>query len=109
MSAYMETAKAQFENANSLRDYPFRDGCNPAPAEYLDGLEAYNANPRKNNRNDLAYAYAKQYGLLELAGSDYHQLPDLGLGGVYLSALPQDSIALKDVLKNGGIEELRCK
>lgn len=27
MSAYMETAKAQFENANSLRDYPFRDGC----------------------------------------------------------------------------------
>ena len=47
------------DGALLVQAHPFRKKCTPAPAEYLDGIEVLNLNPRHDSHNDLALAYAK--------------------------------------------------
>ena len=65
-----------------VQAHPFRDGCSPAPARLLDGLETYNGNPRHDSRNDLAARFARENGLLATAASDAHQPEDVARGGM---------------------------
>lgn len=66
-----------------VQAHPFRDGCRPREAEFLDGVEIYNGNPRHNSRNHLAAAFAEVNGLAaRTSGSDYHQPEDLARGGM---------------------------
>lgn len=46
------------DGALLVQAHPFRKKCTPAPAEYLDGIEVLNLNPRHDSHNDLALAYA---------------------------------------------------
>ena len=70
------------ENFFLVQAHPYRPGLIPMPAELLDAVEGYNGNARHNSRNDLAMAYAKEHGLPVTSGSDYHELEDLGRGGM---------------------------
>jgi predicted metal-dependent phosphoesterase TrpH len=69
-----------------VQAHPFREGCRPAPADLLDGLEAYNGNPRHESQNHLAARYAREHRLLPLSASDAHQAEDVGRGGMRFPA-----------------------
>lgn len=64
--------------------HPFRPGVTPVSPELIDGIEVYNGNPRHNSHNDLALAFAKKHTLLNISGSDFHRINDLGRGGIIL-------------------------
>ncbi|NLA73902.1 MAG: transposase, partial [Deltaproteobacteria bacterium] len=75
----------QFANQHDLLIYqahPFRRGCEPANPTFLDGFEVFNGHPRQPNNNQSAKAYALKHKLNELSGTDYHELYDLGRGGI---------------------------
>jgi predicted metal-dependent phosphoesterase TrpH len=65
-----------------VQAHPFRNGCSPAPARLLDGMEIYNGNPRHDSRNDRAARFAREQGLMALAASDAHQPEDVARGGM---------------------------
>ena len=62
--------------------HPFRPGITPADPTLLDGVEAYNGNPRQDSHNELAFSFAKKHNLKMISGSDFHRLPDLARGGM---------------------------
>lgn len=92
------------DGAFLVQAHPFRKKCTPVPAQYLDGVEVLNCNPRHENRNDLAYAYAKEHGLLMTAGSDCHRPEDVGTSGIFSSNLPADSFEFAELLRSGNYE-----
>ncbi|MBE3101924.1 MAG: transposase [Firmicutes bacterium] len=65
--------------------HPYRKGMTPADPNLLDGVEAFNGNPRHNSNNDKAFAFGKNNGLFLSSGSDAHQLEDIGRGGIGLT------------------------
>ncbi len=71
-----------------------------SPAEDLDGIEAYNGNPRHNSSNDVAIQTAKQRGCLMVSGSDSHQVEDAGHGGLVLFERPETSEDLVRILRS---------
>ena len=79
----------------------------PAPAEYLDGVEVLNLNPRHDSHNDLALAYAKEHHLIMTAGSDCHRPGDQGTTGILSDTLPEDSFGLADLLRSGNYTIIR--
>ncbi len=78
--------------------HPFRDNMERAPAELLHGVEVYNGNRRHNSRNEMAVEHAARHGLRQIAGSDFHQLEDLGRGGIWLPDGIADNKGLVAVL-----------
>ena len=92
------------DGALLIQAHPFRPKCTPAPAEYLDGVEVLNCNPRHDSHNDLARAYAEKHGLIMTAGSDCHRPGDEGLSGILSETLPEDSFAFAALLRSGRYE-----
>ena len=86
---------------------PVPQKCTPAPAEYLDGVEVLNLNPRHDSHNDLALAYAKEHHLIMTAGSDCHRPGDQGTTGILSDTLPEDSFGLADLLRSGNYTIIR--
>lgn len=80
--------------------HPFREYLCCMPPELLDGVEAINANPRHDSHNDRALAFARENGLLRVAGSDVHQLGDAGAAGI-LAPYARDGKALAELLRQG--------
>ncbi len=80
--------------------HPFRVGMKVTNPKNLDGVEIFNGNPRHNSSNDIAVAWAKKYDLLVTSGSDYHEIEDLGTGGIYFDRLLKDNKTLvEEILK----------
>lgn len=77
---------------------PERDGL-------LDGVEAFNGNPRHHSRNELALSYAKRHRLLISSGSDAHEVGDVGIGGMLLDREPADERELVSLLPSGRIKQ----
>jgi len=67
-----------------VQAHPFRPGMTPLGSTCLDGIEAFNANMRHDSHNDKSLAWAKEHNLLPTAGSDSHQLEDVGRAGLEL-------------------------
>ena len=67
----------------------------------LDGVEAVNRHDVHENRNDLAVAYAKRYGLRMTGGSDCHHPEDVGRGGIEAQWLPENAMELAKLLRQG--------
>lgn len=67
-----------------LQAHPFRDGCHVREAKHMHGVEVYNGNPRREQHNEFAEAFAKENGLLASSGTDFHHPEDLGRGGAYI-------------------------
>ena len=80
--------------------HPFRNGITVVPPEYLFGIEVLNTHPRHDSRNDIALAWAEKYGLHKIAGSDCHQLCDVGSSAIYTDYQVRNTEDLVHVLKN---------
>lgn len=93
--------KYRADGALLVQAHPFRNKCTPAPAEYLDGVEVLNINPRHDSRNDLARAYAEEHGLIMTAGSDCHRPGDEGASGILSDTLPRNSVEFAQLLRSG--------
>lgn len=61
-----------------VQAHPFRPYLQPADPSLLDGAEVYNACVRHQSNNPLALEFARGNHLLMTAGSDSHQIPDIG-------------------------------
>ena len=97
--AFAEEYRA--DGALLIQAHPFRKKCTPAPAEYLDGVEVLNLNPRHDSHNDLALAYAEKHHLLQTAGSDCHRPGDEGTSGILAETLPEDTFAFAELIRSG--------
>ena len=79
--------------------HPFRRHMVRVAMHVLDGIEAYNGNPRHNSSNDLAIATAKANHWGMVSGSDSHQTEDGGHGGLMLWNHPKTEQELVAELK----------
>ncbi|MDD6679293.1 MAG: PHP-associated domain-containing protein [Firmicutes bacterium] len=91
---------ARGQGAILVQAHPYRKKCTPAIACYLDGVETRNCNPRHENNNALAEAYAEQFGLLTLAGSDCHRPEDVAVAGILSAELPGDSFGMARLIRS---------
>ena len=80
--------------------HPFRNSMTVIAPEHLFGIEALNTHPRHDGRNDIASAWADKYGLHKIAGSDCHQLQDVGTSAVFTDFPVKNISDLVYVLKN---------
>lgn len=67
-----------------IQAHPFREPLHPAPTEFLDGVEVYNAAVNHKNHNDLALAHAlvARPGFIQTSGSDAHMVQQVAHGGL---------------------------
>lgn len=98
IAAFAPMARAQ--GGLIIQAHPYRRGCTPAIACYLDGVEVINSNPRHNSRNERAREYAEEYGLIATSGSDCHRVEDVGLAGIACEHLPSDSMQMARLLRS---------
>ena len=89
------------DGALLVQAHPFRKKCSPAPAEWLDGIEVLNLNPRHDSRNDLALEYAQANRLIMTSGSDCHRPGDEAKGGILSDTLTEDSFAFAQLIRSG--------
>ncbi|MBR5246355.1 MAG: PHP domain-containing protein [Clostridia bacterium] len=90
---------AQKNNLLVFQAHPFRVGMKVTNPKFLNGVEIFNGNPRHNSSNDIAEAWAKKYDLLVTSGSDYHEIEDLGSGGIWFNKEINDNKNLVEELK----------
>lgn len=89
-----------------IQAHPYRDAATrPIAPELLDGVEALNANPRHENFNHLAYAFAKAHSLIMTAGSDAHRVEDVALSGIEVPAAVRTIPALVAYLRQNPVPE----
>ena len=91
---------AKKHNLLVFQAHPFRPGLKVAEPQHLDGIEVFNGNPRHDSRNDLALAYARQHGLLEITCSDAHRHEDVAVAAVELPLRTRTSAELVAQLKS---------
>lgn len=99
VAAFAPLARAA--GALMFQAHPYRHGCTPAIACYLDGVEVRNMNPRHDSRNYLAEEYAAEFGLPRLEGSDCHQPGDEARAGILVEEMPADSRAMVQLIRDG--------
>ncbi len=67
-----------------LQAHPFRRGMSVTDWNILDGYEIFNGNPRHESNNDIAEIWAKKHNkTIVVSGSDFHEIGDACVGGVY--------------------------
>ena len=85
-----------------IQAHPFRGKCTVVDPSLVDGYEVKNANPRAANNNELTAEFmAAQPDKLQLCGSDFHRLEDVGCGGIETAVLPEDEAAFVKLLRSG--------
>jgi len=65
-----------------IQAHPYRDGSCYPTWESVDGVEAYNTNPRHKNYTQQTLEQAKQKRKPVTSGSDAHRMEDTAIGGV---------------------------
>lgn len=85
-----------------LQAHPFRRGLEVADWRYLDGYEIFNGNPRHSSCNEIAEIWSKYHNkTICVAGSDFHQKGDEGIGGVYFEKEIKTNDELLKELRKG--------
>ena len=85
-----------------IQAHPYRGNCTVADPALVDGYEVRNASPRAVNNNELTVEWMAQHpDKLQLCGSDFHRLEDVGCGGIGLDILPEDEHHLAQLLRSG--------
>ena len=87
--------------------HPFRFGMTTINPQNLDGIESHNGHLHHNSNNDIATAWAKKYGLLCSAGSDYHHERDNPTSGILTEKPIQSQEELLSALRSGSFEIIR--
>jgi histidinol phosphatase-like PHP family hydrolase len=80
--------------------HPFRPNLTPENPKYLDGVEVINGNKRHNSRNELAIEFAEKNNLLMSAGSDCHEVEDVGRSGIITNKRIEEAGTLVEILKS---------
>ncbi|MFW6006764.1 MAG: PHP domain-containing protein [Bacillota bacterium] len=106
LAEFYKLMKKINEDILIFQAHPFRTGTTIMDPELLDGIEIYNGNPRHDSRNELALKFAQRHGLRKISGSDFHQLEDLGQGGIILPEKPETEADLVQMLKKEKIRNL---
>lgn len=83
-----------------IQAHPNRGYCNPAPVDFLDGMEVYNGNPHHNNNNEKTYDIAKENNLIMTSGSDFHDKEYLARGGIITDTRINNINELTEILKS---------
>ncbi len=98
-----ELSKITHENGLLLvQAHPFRRDMEVADWKLLDGYEIFNGNPRHYSSNEIAEEWAKFHNKsLVLSGSDFHEIEDAGIGGVYFNKEIKTNEELLEELKAG--------
>lgn len=84
-----------------VQAHPYRPGLTRASAQFLDGVEVYNGNPRHHSQNPLARQYAAEQGLLCSSGSDAHQVEDIARGGLETTTRIESLAQLQAAIRAG--------
>ncbi|GEM_PF-2037909 len=64
--------------------HPFRDGIITGDARFMHGAESFNGNFHHYNHNDKAEEFCKKYGLIGMAGTDFHREEQPLTAGIYV-------------------------
>ncbi|MBQ9085587.1 MAG: PHP domain-containing protein [Clostridia bacterium] len=90
-----------FKNQKNLiiQAHPFRKGCELAPRDSIDGIEAFNLHPGHNSRVAVAAKHARETGLLLTGGTDYHHPNHQGMCLLRTPNLLRDSYDLADAIR----------
>lgn len=89
--------------------HPYRSPSKPRNPKYLHGVEVYNGHPRHDSHNELALKWAEEQHLLKSSGSDFHQMPDFGRGGIIVPDGIGDIKALAEYMRNNEVELITTK
>ena len=94
------SSRFRSESTLIIQAHPFRDGAVPMPAEYLDGVEAFNLHPGHNSRVAVAAKYAKENDLIVTGGTDFHHEGHQGMTALLTKELMKTSHDVARVLKS---------
>ncbi len=83
-----------------VQAHPFRNGMMAVPPECLDGIESFNMHPNHNSRVAMASKYAKEHGLIETAGTDYHHPGHEGMAALLTQTPIKTSQDIVDALRS---------
>lgn len=99
----LATVSAEVHAAGGMifQAHPYRGGAVLSPPELLDGLEAFNGNPRRNLFNHRAVQTVKAWNAQMVGGADSHQPGDAGHGGIAFETLPTTSEEMVALLRAG--------
>lgn len=84
-----------------IQAHPFRGECLPVEGEAVDGYEILNAHPRHDSKNDLAEKVGCAHGGIMTAGSDCHDPDVVGLSGIWVRSVPENTDEYISLLKSG--------
>ncbi len=95
---------AREHNLFIVQAHPNRDAvCKPRP-QFVDAFEIYNSNPRHQDYSDRTEKCADENNLYKTAGSDAHQLPDVGKAGVLSETEIKSAEDYINLVKSGNLE-----
>lgn len=77
LKKFRRILKQEQPEAVIIQAHPYRFKCFPELPSLIDGVEAFNGNPRHDNRNPLAEKFAGAHSLKMTSGSDFHRIGDL--------------------------------
>lgn len=86
-----------------IQAHPFRNGCTVISPGLLDGIEAFNGHKGHDSRNDIARKWAKKFGYIITAGSDFHGEHD-PTSGIYVDNIPENEDELRDLILSGNYD-----
>ena len=93
-----------------IQAHPNRPMCFPASHICLDGVEVFNGNPRQQNNNFMTLSQAEDDPkMIRTSGSDFHQVPDMGRGGILTDRDVRTSRDLVDCLRSGEYTLVGCE
>lgn len=98
---------ARADNVFVVQAHPFRDNVCFPTAEYVDGIEVFNSNPRHSDYSERSQELAEKYRLYVTAGSDCHRLDDVGRTGIITEQEIKTSEDFVRVIKSGTAEIFR--
>jgi len=91
-----------------MQAHPFRDGMTVTKPERLDGIEVWNGNLGKDNRNDIAEMWADRYGLIKVSGTDFHAVkPGKCPVGIVTGVPVKTNEQLIEILRSGDYRLLK--
>ena len=100
MSPKQFSAFAAEEGLLFYQAHPFRNDIKITDPNLLFGIEVQNTHPRHDSRNDIAMAWAEKFNLHKIAGSDCHQLEDVGTSAIITDYKVETPADLMHILKN---------
>lgn len=81
------------------QSHPFRTIITYRNPSLLEAVEVYNGYARHDSHNDKAEQFAKDNGLIPLAGSDFHEPQDGGAGIILANAIANEKELVAEINK----------